>query len=347
MIAEVRVPKLGMTQEDIVVVELHKSDGDAVEKDELVVTIETKKVTYEVLAPSSGLIFYLRQVKDKVVIGEVLAVVAEGREEFEEYRSSIVGAPEAEMERVPVEEEPVSLPPVDLSGRRIGKRIPFLGIRRTIAKNLVSSLQTGAQLTIVSETDMTELDRFRRQFNQNHQEANITFVDIIVKIVAAGLKEFPIVNATVVRDEIVCFEEYNIGVATALDDGLVVPVVRDVDQKTLIEVSLEIKELARKARNNELEPSHFQGGTFTVSSGGKVDTDIITPIINPPEVAILAFGKIRPKPVVYEGQIAIRTMTNLCLTHDHRVVDGVPASLFLGRVKEIIEQNELFENILQ
>ena len=234
-----------------------------------------------------------------------------------------------------------------MTGRKILKRIPFIGIRRTIAENLHSSLQSGAQLTIVSETDMTELAHFRGQLNEDHSEARITFVDMLVKILAFALKEFPIINSSISGDEIICWEEYNIGVAVALDEGLVVPVVRDADKKGLLEVSREIKELAQRARNKKLEPAHYQGGTFTLSSGGKVETDIITPIINPPENAILALGKIGPRPAVYEGQLAIRTMTHLCLTHDHRAVDGVPASLFLGRVKESIERPDLFTKILK
>ena len=135
--------------------------------------------------------------------------------------------------------------------------------------------------------------------------------------------------------------------AMALDEGLVVPVVRDADKKGLVQVSREIKKLAKKAGNNELMPEHYQGGTFTLTSGGKVETDIITPIIKPPENAILAIGKIGPRPAVYEGQLAIRTMTHLCLTHDHRVIDGVPASLFLGKLKDIIESPEFFKKILK
>ena len=363
MITEIRVPKLGMTQSDITVVEVRKRDGEAVEKDEVAIVIETAKVTYEVQAPASGLIFNLKKVKDKVKIGNVLAVVTESREEFEEYKAGLSEKPEAgadlifdeegqEGVRVSFEDEGAEetahvSPCLDLTDRKILKRIPFIGMRRTIAENLHSSLQSGAQLTIVSETDMTEMSNFREQLNEDHTEARITFVDMLVKILALALKEYPIINSSISGDEIICWDEYNIGVAVALDDGLVVPVIRNADKKGLLEISLEIKELAQRARNKKLEPAHYQGGTFTLSSGGKVETDIITPIINPPENAILAIGKIGPRPAVYEGKLAIRTMTHLCLTHDHRAVDGVPASLFLGRVKESIERPDLFTKILK
>lgn len=137
------------------------------------------------------------------------------------------------------------------------------------------------------------------------------------------------------------------GVAVALDRGLVVPVVRNADKKGLFSVSREIRKLSEKARSNQLTPEHYQGGTFTLSSGGNVDVDFMTPIINPPQNAILGIGKIGPRPAIYRNQLAVRTMTHLCLTHDHRVIDGVPAARFLGRLKQLVEHPELFETILK
>lgn len=362
MITPILVPKLGMTQADITVVKWSLGDGEPVEKGEPVVTIETAKVTYEIEAPASGMVFALKRVKDRVKIGETLGVVTDSREEFEEYKAGLSQEPEIgvglmfdeeEKEGVRLsfededEETAPTSPVLDVGDRKILERIPFIGMRRTIADNLHASLQTGAQLTIVSETDMTELARFRKELLLDYPDTKITFVDMLVKILAFSLKEFPVMNSTIIGDEIICWGEYNIGVAMALDDGLVVPVVRDAAKKSLVKVSREIKALAKKARNNSLTPEHYQGGTFTLSSGGKVETDIITPIIKPPENAILAIGKIGPRPAVYQGQLAVRTMTHLCLTHDHRAIDGVPASLFLGRVKEIIEHPELFEKALR
>jgi pyruvate dehydrogenase E2 component (dihydrolipoamide acetyltransferase) len=220
-------------------------------------------------------------------------------------------------------------------------------MRRTIADNLVASLRTGAQLTIVSRTDMTELEGFRRELALDFPGSRITYVDMLVKILAFSLREYPIINSALVGDEIVCWDEVHVGVAVALEEGLVVPVVRNADKKGLAAVSREIKSLSRKARDKELRPEDYQGGTFTLTSGGKVETDIITPIINPPQSAILALGRIAPQPGVHQGQVCVRTMTHLCMTHDHRVIDGVPASLFLGRVKEIIETPALFRKVVR
>jgi len=369
MISEIHIPKLGMTQSDITIVELSKKDGDRVEEDEKVAVIETAKVSYEIPAPTAGLIFYLRKVKDKVDIGALLGVVADTGEEADAFKATLPGedaeadpAASAEEEdqwgvRLSFEGERSSigpsrasspaLPAVSLEGRRILKRIPFIGMRRTIADNLVASLQTGAQLTVFSETDMTELAAFRRELSLDYPDTKVTYVDMLVKILASVLKEFPVLNSAVAGDEIICWDEYHIGVAVALAEGLVVPVVRDADKKSLVALSREIKRLSKKARQNELDPAAYQGGTFTISSGGKVETDFMTPIINPPQNAILGVGKIGPKPAVVQGQLAVRTMSYLCLTHDHRVIDGVPASMFLGRLKEMIEHRELFTKVLK
>jgi len=371
MITPILVPKLGMsTSEDVTVVQWIKSDGDPVEKGEPVVIIETAKVTHEIEAQASGLVFKLKKVKDKVKIGDPLGVVADSREEFEAYRDTLAKEPElkepevtagfffeededeTEGIRLSFEEEeeeertPV-VPTAEVGDRVVLKRIPFIGMRRTIADNLVASLRTGAQLTVVTEADMTEIAHFRKELMLDGLGEKVTFVDMLVKLLASVLNEFPIVNSSIAGDEIICWGEYHISVAVALEDGLVVPVVRNADQKSLFAVSREIKKLSRKAQKGELNPEHYQGGTFTLSSGGKIDVDFMTPIINPPQNAILGIGKIGPRPAVHQGQLKIRTMTYLCLTHDHRVIDGAPAGMFLGRLKEVIEHQEQFQNILK
>lgn len=380
MATEVYVPELGMTQAEITVIELTHPHGGPVEVDDVVMVIETAKVSYEVRAPGSGLVFYLKRVSDKVDIGDVLAIVADTEEEFKAYLKPVSHpASESSSEadpskvaghffeddeeetrgvRVSFDDEdsrpahlptPHSAPPptLDLTGRRKEKSIPFIGMRRTVANNLVKSLHMGAQLTIVAETDLTELNRFREGLASTYPDTKITLVDLIVKILPAPLKEYPIVNSTISGDEIICWAEYNIGIGIAVDEGLVVPVLKDVDKKGLDWVSREIDALAKKARNGELRPEDQHGGTFTLASGAtKAETDIITPIINPPESAILAMGKIAPRATVYRGELAVRTTAYLCLTHDHRNIDGVSASLFLGRLKEIIQTPELFRKIL-
>jgi pyruvate dehydrogenase E2 component (dihydrolipoamide acetyltransferase) len=372
MITPILTPQLGMAQDNITVVKWLKSDEEPVPVGEAIVVIESAKVSVEIEAPAAGLIFRLSKVNEKVKAGDILGIIADKREEFETYQATLHQKPEADDSfffepedtvgiRISFEEEKVTssgeeddedlpAPPASVeltSDDAVRQRIPFVGIRRTIAQNLVSSLRTGAQLTIVAEADMTELSNFRRELLLDNPDDKITFVDMLFKLVAFALKEFPVLNSSIVADEIICWGHYHIGVAVALDDGLVVPVVRNVDQKSLVAVSREIKKLTRKARQNRLKPKDFQGGTFTLSSGGKVDVEFMTPIINPPQSAILGLGKIGPKPAVHQGQLSIRTLTHLCLTHDHRIIDGLPAANFIGRLKQIIEQPEQFLNILK
>jgi pyruvate/2-oxoglutarate dehydrogenase complex dihydrolipoamide acyltransferase (E2) component len=376
MITEIRVPKVGMSQAEITVVSLCQKNAAPVSENDLVVVIETAKVSQEICTPVSGLVFYLCKVKDKKQIGGLLSVIADSVEEFETFRKGLSDKSDRKCkddfffdEDAPAmgvslsfddeEDRPAGKktgasgyteytdPVLDLENRNILKRIPFIGMRRTIADNLHRSLQVSAQLTIVVEADMTELSRFREELQLDYPDARITYVDLLVKLLPAVLKEFPLVNSAISGDEIICWNEYNIGVAMALEAGLVVPVIRNADKKSLVQISRNIKSLAKKAKDGALLPEHFEGGTFTLSSGGKVDTTIITPIINPPQSAILAIGQIGPRPAVFEGQLAIRTLTNLCLTHDHRVVDGVPASMFLQRLKNIIASPALFRTILK
>lgn len=372
MITSILAPQLGMARDNITVVRWLKSDEEKVPLGEPVVVVESAKVSVEVEAPAAGLVFRLSTVNEKVKAGDILGVIADSREEFEIYKASLKKKPavddgfffepeDTEGIRIFFEEEemvggweegpedlPPSLPSVQPEGDGVVRqRIPFTGMRRTIAQNLVTSLRTAAQLTIVAEADMTELSSFRREMLLDNPEDKVTYVDMLVKLVAYALKAFPILNSSIVEDEIICWDRYHIGVAVALDNGLVVPVVRNVDQKSLVAISREIKKLTRKARQNKLNPEDYQGGTFTLTSGGKVEVEFMTPIINPPQSAILGLGKIGPKPAVHQGQLAIRTMTHLCLTHDHRIVDGLPAANFIGLLKEIIEQPKQFQRILK
>jgi pyruvate dehydrogenase E2 component (dihydrolipoamide acetyltransferase) len=372
MITSISVPQVGMVQENITVAKWLKSDEESVSLGEPVVVIESAKVSVEIEAPAAGLVFRLSKVNQKLKTGDILGAIADSREEFETYKATLHRKPESddgfffdredtdgirisfEAQEVDAgwQEEPEDLAALPVSAELEGdgtvrRRIPFVGMRRTIAQNLIESLRTGAQLTVVAEADMTALADFRRDMLLDNPEDKVTFVDMLAKLVAFTLKQFPILNASIVQDEIICWDQYHIGIAVALDDGLVVPVVRNVDQKSLVAVSREIKKLTRKARQNKLNPEDYQGGTFTISSGGKVDVEFMTPIINPPQSAILGLGKIGPKPAVHQGQLAVRTLMYLCLTHDHRIVDGLPAANFIGRLKEIIEQPPLFRKILK
>ena len=217
--------------------------------------------------------------------------------------------------------------------------VELSGIRQIIAERMTMSVQTNASVTLHTEVDATILVELRELFGEKLQEQGVklTYTDLIVKIIANALREHPRLNATLTDEGIHMLGDINIGVAVALEDGLVVPVVRNADKIGLASISEQIKNLAEKARNNQLTPSELQGGTFTLTNLGNFGVDAFTPIINPPECAILGVGRILKKPVVHNDEIAIRSMLTLSLTFDHRVVDGAPAAQFLQTVSQYIQ----------
>ena len=216
--------------------------------------------------------------------------------------------------------------------------IELTGIRKIIADRMTMSLQTNASVTLHTEVDATRLGELRTLFNDELQKSDIsiTYTDLIVKITAKALQEHPRLNATLIDEGIQIITDINIGVAVALEDGLVVPVIRNANQIGLANISEQVKTLAEKARNNQLTPGELQGGTFTLTNLGNFGVDTFTPIINPPECAILGVGRIVKKPAVHNDEITIRSMMTLSLTFDHRIVDGAPAAHFLQTVSQYI-----------
>ena len=221
-----------------------------------------------------------------------------------------------------------------------GKVIPFTGMRKMVADNVVKSAQTAVHVTLTAEVDMTEAVKMRQKILEEFERkygARPTYTDLIVKAAARAILDHPIINGSLQGNEIRIPGEVNVGVAVALDGGLVVPVVRNADKKGLPEISAELKSLAEKARGGNLAADEISGGTFTVTNLGAYGVDAFNPVITPGQSAILGVCRIAEKPVIVEGRVAVRSMMNLCLSFDHRVVDGAPAAQFLQRVKALLE----------
>jgi pyruvate dehydrogenase E2 component (dihydrolipoamide acetyltransferase) len=228
--------------------------------------------------------------------------------------------------------------------RRISHVIPMTSTRKTIAENVMNSLSSMAQVTITRELDASSLvAAYQRLRGEVEKTAGIklTYTAMIVKAVGKVLREQPVFNAMLDGDEIRIFEETNIGVATAVDKGLVVPVIKDVDKKRLEEVAREMDTLVDKARSGRLSPSDVDGGTFTVTNLGMYGVGVFTPIISPRQVAILGVGSIVEKPIVVRkagvASLDIRPTVVFSLTFDHRVVDGHAAAQFLSRLADLVE----------
>jgi pyruvate dehydrogenase E2 component (dihydrolipoamide acetyltransferase) len=221
-----------------------------------------------------------------------------------------------------------------------GAGVPFTGLRQMIAENMLASLHGMAQVTATSEIDVTELVDLRERLKKDF---DLTYTDLIVKAVTVALRKHPRLNATLDGEVIQLLDEIHIGVGVALDEGLIVPVIRNADRLSVQEIGIALRTLAAKARSNSLEIDEISGGTFTITNLGAYGIDVFTPIINPPEMAILGVGRIVEKVVVYRGDIARRSMMVLSLTFDHRLVDGAPAAAFLQTLGDILSHPYLLK----
>jgi len=221
-------------------------------------------------------------------------------------------------------------------GPRIKEEKKFFGIQKLTAKKVTESYQNIPQLTHVMEADMTNLVNYRNKLITK-KDMKISYTAFLVKAVAIALETHAILNATLSGDIIKIYDDINIGVAIATPDGLVVPVVHNINKKQIIDVNSEIKALITKTKEKKLRSNDFLNRTFTVSNLGMYDIDFFTAIINPPEAAILSVGRIVEKPVVIDKGIYVRSMMYLSLTYDHRIIDGAPAAEFLQTLRNLLE----------
>ena len=224
-------------------------------------------------------------------------------------------------------------------------RIPLRGVRRSIAKAMVKSKYTAPHVTAMDEADVTELWKIREKEKKAAEKKGIklTILPFIIKAVIAGLSEHPYLNATLddENEEIILKKYFNIGVATDTPEGLMVPVVKNAKDKSILQIAQELTQLVEKARNRTIDLADLKGGTFTISNYGALGGIYATPIINYPEVAILGVGKIREMPVVRNGKLVVRKILSLALSFDHRVVDGAEGARFLNTVIARLEDPDL------
>jgi len=223
--------------------------------------------------------------------------------------------------------------------------VPLTSVRKIIAQHMVKSKREAPHVTTWDEADMTRWVEFLKKHKEEIQKKygiRLTYMPFIIKAVVQSLKEYPMLNSSLVGEEIKIKKYYNIGVAVAREAGLIVPVIHSADKKCIIEIAKEIDELRIKAQSDKLTLQDIHEGTFTITNAGVFGAIASTPIINYPEVAILGVHRIMERPVVVNGEITKRWMMNLCLSFDHRVVDGVPAVQFLNRVKTYLEEPEIW-----
>ena len=233
--------------------------------------------------------------------------------------------------------------PVDISASsdRVERRVPMTRLRASIARRLVEAQRTAAMLTTFNEVNMepvmTLRARYRDAFERAHNGTRLGFMSFFVRASVEALKRFPLVNACIDGDEIVYHGFYDVGVAVSTERGLVVPVLRDADALSLAQIEEQIASFGARARDNKLTIEEMSGGTFTISNGGVFGSLLSTPILNPPQTAILGMHKIEQRPVVENDEIVARPMMYLAVSYDHRLIDGQEAVRFLVAIKELLE----------
>ncbi len=367
MIVEIRLPQFGMSMQEGTVTEWYKHEGDTVEEGEAVLEVDTSKTTEDVLSPGAGTIARILVPEGETVpVNAVLALLGPTASGNGQSAGAAVGprptaAPAHVGKRREVtprarrlaSELGVDLEVVVGTGRRgrvvegdvraavdnsavaAPAALPLRGMRRTIAERMHASLQSTAQFTLVTTADITELVAARDLL----ADPRPTYTDFVVRAAALALRRHPRLSSTLGDAGIAMSSDIHVGVAVALDEGLVVPVVRHADRKSLVEIAADSAELVGRARSGAITAAELTGGTFTVSSLGGLGIDAFTPIINPPEAAILGVGRIVDQPTRGPNDTVVwRKTITLSLTVDHRLVDGTPGAEFLQTLTALLAQ---------
>ena len=353
-VIELKVPAAGESITSANVAKWRKNDGEQVVQGEVLVTLETDKVSNELEAPASGRLKIITPEGEEVSIGAIIATIDTAA------TSSAVPAPVKQVP-VPVKQVPApaavaapaavkpdfSAPAAPLErvalaevsdGRTTRRKMSML--RRKIATHLVNAQQTAAILTTFNEVDMTSVMDLRKQVQENFMKKHgvkLGFMSFFVKAVAQALKDVPSVNGRIDGTDIIENHFYDIGVAIGTEKGLIVPVLRDVDKKSFAQIEKDILDYAKKAKDGKITIEDLSGGVFTISNGGTYGSLLSTPILNPPQSGILGMHTIQQRPVALNGQVVIRPMMYLALSYDHRLVDGKEAVTFLIRIKDSLE----------
>ncbi|KAK8963027.1 hypothetical protein KSP40_PGU002516 [Platanthera guangdongensis] len=336
-----------------------KKPGDKVAVDEPIAQIETDKVTIDVVSPEAGVIKkFVSQEGDTVTPGSKVALISKSDSSdthvapSEEKSGQEVSSPAAketvdQIETETKEKSKVTYPPPKSSAfepqlppKERETRVPMPRLRKRIAARLKDSQNTFAMLTTFNEVDMTNLMALRSEYKDAFFEKHGTKLGLMsgfIKAAVSGLQNQPIVNAVIDGEDIIYREYIDISIAVGTPKGLVVPVLRDADKMNFAEIEKNINTLAKRASGGTISIDEMAGGTFTISNGGVYGSLLSTPIINPPQSAILGMHSIVSKPTVVGGIVVPRPMMYVALTYDHRLIDGREAVYFLRRIKDVVE----------
>ncbi|KAJ6825316.1 dihydrolipoyllysine-residue succinyltransferase component of 2-oxoglutarate dehydrogenase complex 1, mitochondrial-like [Iris pallida] len=359
------VPFMGESITDGTLATFLKKSGDRVEVDEPIAQVETDKVTIDVSSPVAGVIKkFVAKEGDTVMPGTKVAVISKSApsdthvvpSEEKSGKDAPQRSPPPQKEKMnreipkveaPSKEKPKSPAPPKISAsepqlppKERERRVPMPRLRKRVATRLKDSQNTFAMLTTFNEIDMTNLMKLRSDYKDSFVEKHgvkLGLMSGFIKAAVTGLQNQPIINAVIDGEDIIYREYIDISIAVGTPKGLVVPVIRNADQMNFAEIEKEINTLAKKANTGTISIDEMAGGSFTISNGGVYGSLLSTPIINPPQSAILGMHSIVSRPMVVDGNIAPRPMMYVALTYDHRLIDGREAVLFLRRIKDVVE----------
>ncbi|HDU8574002.1 TPA: 2-oxoglutarate dehydrogenase complex dihydrolipoyllysine-residue succinyltransferase [Vibrio parahaemolyticus] len=392
MTIEILVPDLPESVADATVATWHKQPGDTVERDEVLVDIETDKVVLEVPAPEAGVLEAILEVEGATVLSkQLLAKLKAGAvagEPTADKTEATEASPDKRHKATLTEESNDALSPAvrrllaehgleahQVKGTGVGgritredieahlanakaapkadapaveapatarseKRVPMTRLRKTVANRLLEAKNSTAMLTTFNEVNMKPIMDLRKQYKDQFEERHgirLGFMSFYVKAVTEALKRYPEVNASIDGDDIVYHNYFDISMAVSTPRGLVTPVLKDCDKLGFADVEKGIKELAFKGRDGKLTVDELMGGNFTITNGGVFGSLMSTPIINPPQSAILGMHKIQERPMAVNGKVEILPMMYLALSYDHRLIDGRESVGFLVTIKELLE----------
>ncbi len=393
MTIEILVPDLPESVADATVATWHKQPGEAVERDEVIVDIETDKVVLEVPAPEAGVLEaiieeegatvlskqLIAKLKPGAVAGEPTTDTTEDTEASPDKRHKATLSEESNDALSPAVRRLLAehnLQPADVKGTGVGgritredidahlaasksapkagapaaveapaaarsqKRVPMTRLRKTVANRLLEAKNSTAMLTTFNEVNMKPIMDLRKQYKDQFEKRHDTrlgFMSFYVKAVTEALKRYPEVNASIDGDDIVYHNYFDISMAVSTPRGLVTPVLKDCDTLGFADIEKGIKELAIKGRDGKLTVDELMGGNFTITNGGVFGSLMSTPIINPPQAAILGMHKIQERPMAVDGKVEILPMMYLALSYDHRLIDGRESVGFLVTIKELLE----------
>lgn len=359
---QISVPRMGESITEAVIGTILKPAGSFVKVDEEILELETEKVNQVLYAPAEGVLELNVQPQDKVKIGQVLGYIdtegkssekkpvvekppeppsssesRKGKEAFVKelnLETAVQDAPQKEPSPMSKKPEAKRLQPRSETRQKLSK------IRRVIAERLLEAKNNAAMLTTFNEVDLTQVILLRERYQEiftKEYSLKLGFMPFFIKASVLALSEFPDVNAYLDGEDLVYRNYYDISIAVSTDRGLVVPVVRDCDRLSFAEMELAVEQFSKSARQGTLSVDDLQGGGFTITNGGIFGSLFSTPILNPPQTAIMGMHKIQKRPVAINDQVLIRPMMYLALTYDHRVIDGRTAVSFLGSIKQYLE----------